>query len=187
MAMVESELNPLNQVLNLLAAARLASQEVPKPFCSLLGQPVCQQAFQRLLGLGSRRSRKLFNAHANNEPAPADGRFLKQNKLFRKQKGSAGKREIVVEFLEEIYHTISEPMPESKGSKEEADNPLPPRLRFRKIKGRRPKLAAIQKRMTNRPDMRLLPPGSFSDYLALLNARLPADGKVTLKMFSAVA
>ena len=154
-----------------------------------MGNGLCQGAMKRLLLLGSRRSRKLFKAERNNTAAPLDGRFLKQTKQFRAQKGFACKRETVAEFLEEIYQKIAEPMPETVGfDASEAEGFIPVALRFRRLSGKEPKSQAslatgrlIKPR--SKSDFKLLPPGTFTDYLRLLNARLPSDCQITLQMF----
>ena len=171
------------------AAAAATAPAATSAFGVIWGEPICQQGLQRLLCLGSRRSRKLFGAHRAQKMAPVDGRFLKQSRLFRRFKGSAAKRELVCEFLEEIYHSISEPMPESHGDslREEVTGDIIKALRFRKVRGRRPKVLSKLCKSKASSELRFLPPGSFSDYLGLLNARLPDDSKISLKLFSSAA
>lgn len=105
---------------------------------------------------------------------PVDGRFVA--KTFTRLSQN---HKLVFDFLEEIYHTISEPMPEVN----ERQNVR--QLAFRKRRGKRPKVANQQSKMDKnaKVNMRLLPPGTFSDYLALLRARHP-DKQISLKLFS---
>lgn len=114
---------------------------------------------------------------------PVDGRFVSR----AGQKWSENKT-LVHEFLEEIYHTLSEPAPEAS----ESLSSHPSALRFRKRRGRAPKLALLQRKLKAKKkadgkapqtQMRLLPPGTFTDYLALLQARHP-HRKISLKRFS---
>ena len=127
---------------------------------------------------------KLLKAVRKGEEPPLDGRFVSQARMFRRTKRLAGKREVVVEFLEEMYNTVAEALPEIS-----LQEPLPqnPALRFRRSRERRPNLSAKQSKLKDKRAMRKLPPGSFSDYLGLLNVRLPPDEKITLKMFSSAA
>ena len=150
----------------------------------LLGKTLCQSALQMLLGVGTSRMSKLFKAVKKGEEPPLDGRFVTQARMFRRTKRLAGKREVVIEFLEELYNTIAEALPEINLQEPVPQNPA---LRFRRSRGRRPNLSAKQSRLKDKRAMRKLPPGSFSDYLALLNIRLPDHEKITLKMFSSAA
>ena len=151
----------------------------------LMGKPVCRQAFRCLLGIGSTRFQKLRRAACNNEPAPVDGRFATQKSFSRAVPSE--KRQLVHDFLEEIYQTLSEPMPEaSRGRGERQQQQRAPRpLQFRKQWGKRPKAAAAQARKEDQKQLRLLPPGKFSDYLNLLRARHPSM-TIGLKLFNLV-
>ena len=136
----------------------------------------------RLLALGPNRMVKLDAAATKGEEPPMDGRFVPQGRIFRTTRRAAGKREIVIQYLEEPYQTVAEAMPERKIDDQAA--PSNPSLRFRRSRGRRPRLAAQQSRLKHKGDLRMLPPGSFSDYLGMLNVRQPEQQKITLKMFS---
>eukprot|EP00435_Cladocopium_sp_Y103_P031569 s4346_g8.t1 len=146
---------------------------------SLVGQRMCQQAFRKLLALGSARFGRLWACVQKGTPVPMDGRFLKKKDSHRSFAQTAH-RQAIIEFLEEIYISLSEPMPEAKG-------PLRgnKRLAFQRRRGRRPRLAAQLNRKGDTSQMRLLPPGTFSDYLMMLRAR-PGCEKVSLKLFNKV-
>ena len=90
------------------------------------------------------------------------------------------KREAVVAFLEKLYVTVSEPMPEAQGPIH-GDR----RMAFQRRRGRRPKLASKLYRNEATPDMRLPPPGTFTDYHRMFRAN--HDLKVSLKLFNRVA
>lgn len=176
---------------------------------SLLGHPVCQQAFRQLLNIGSQRYARLKKAASEGVRAPLDGRYHSQARAFDSRNSKhLEKRETILEYLEELYQTVSEPLPEAnqpnlkrmggpvdgnlkkklktgKTSKPVAaeDSAQPPR--FRRHRGRRPKMAAQWNRGADKSQMRLLPPGSFSDYLAVLQTRVP-HLKISLKLFSKV-
>lgn len=157
----------------------------------LLNKEICQQAFKRLLGIGAARYSRLRASALN-------GRRLKKP-LVMKRKISIRKRSLVVEYLQELYTTVSEPMPEATQSlrklrenlereveiKSSIDMVLPAKAKakpFRRSRGRRPKMAGKIHRGKIREDIRVLPPGSYSDYHRLFNSRHPED-KVSLKLF----
>ena len=146
----------------------------------LLGELCCLNAFRKLLGLGSTRVAKLAGALKQGLTCPRDGRFLTRAKLNLVSKKLAKKRAIVVGFLEEMLQCISEPQPEAWRKQEG----VPKDLQMRKPRGRRP-MRALAARGQDRSQMRLLPPGSYSDYLKLLNARLEPEKQVSLKTFNA--
>ena len=169
----------------------------------LLGKSVCAAAWRRLLGIGSGRFEKLRKASTADEPPPVDGRFVTRKKLR-----ASVKRARIVEFLEELYHTAAEPMPtlasrgaappedtaEQAVSREQEARPPPggKKMLFRRSRGRRPKLFRrrdMRKRQKlNNQLLRMLPPGSFSEYRDLFHAKqaakYPDPVKVTLKTFN---
>lgn len=158
---------------------------------SFLGKCVCQSAFRRLVGLGPTRFEKLRCAASNGEAAPIDRRTLPR-KLLCNNKVSIERRSAVTEFLSELYNTLSEPMPEANSTlKRKADfafgkgdgQVLPHPMRFRRHRGRRPRMAAKNHRGKERPLLRLLPPGSFSDYLTMFHAKHPQFSNLSLKLF----
>ena len=157
----------------------------------LLGKRVCRHAFRTLLGIGSSRFMKLNRAAQWGLPVPNDGRFV-ASKFSRRAHEN---RQLVTEFLAEIYHTISEPLPENHGGKSEVAGQCPkqdpqadsdpkpkPRLMFRKHRGRRPRIVADAGRNKDKKNLRMLPPGTFSDYLNLLRNRYPSN-RISLKLF----
>lgn len=158
----------------------------------ILTKPVCQHAFRSLLGIGSNRYARLKKAAAAGVAAPLDGRTLRRGRNVCDQKHSIRKRSLVIEFLTELYNTVSEPMPEAgkvvldkvrrDGDEESSSKPLELK-KFRRSRGRRPRLAAQLHRGNIHPDIRVLPPGSFTDYLAMLKARHPTE-KFSLKFFT---
>ena len=166
-----------------LLATPASQEEEGRPALQLLGQPVCQTAFRKLLGLGSTRMQTLQSAQRQGRPCPIDGRYVQRTRLNFISKKLKYKREIVASFLEKLLQTISEPMPETQGRP--GDN-IPQELQFRRPRGKRPlpQVSRQQCKLKDVANMRLLPPGKFSDYLKLLNSELPADGQVTMKTFS---
>ena len=170
----------------------------------LLGKFVCQNAFRRLLQIGSGRYTRLRKCAQSGQAPPLDGRRVRKPLLCKKA-DSVQKRALVVEYLTELYHQVSEPMPEanqalqklkddamaagslqvcSSESVTQSNNNKTARksLCFRRNRGRRPKLAGQVHRGKDQSQMRLLPPGSYTDYLMLLRARHP-EIKLTLKLF----
>ena len=144
----------------------------------VLGQPVCAQAFCRLLGIGHGRFQKLKSG-VKRGAVPMDNRFINRSKHRKVSEN----RVIVHDYLMEIYEKLSEPMPEA------SECSMVRCMAFRKRKGKRPRIFKAQtKMMTDKErrqtSMRLLPPGTFTDYLAILRTRHPTR-KLSLKLFSA--
>ena len=76
---------------------------------NVLGVPVCQSAFQLLWGVGSRRLRKLQRAAVSRqEGPPLDLRYLQ-----KPHERSKAKHSWVVTYLEELYESEAETLPES--------------------------------------------------------------------------
>eukprot|EP00435_Cladocopium_sp_Y103_P050310 s3758_g15.t1 len=169
----------------------------------LLGKFVCQNACRRLLQIGSGRYTRLRKCAQSGQAAPLDGRRVRK-KMICKHTDSVRKRALITEYLTELYHQVSEPMPEANRAlqklKDEAmaagslqvcptegeiqnDNKTARKsLCFRRNRGRRPKLAGQVHRGKDQSQMRLLPPGTYTDYLTMLRARHP-EMKLTLKLF----
>lgn len=173
----------LRQVIGILR--RHAPTDGDRRTQALAGQPLCQQAFRKLLGLGSARFMRLRLCARTGRQAPVDGRTLPKKTVGMSSERSVN-RQRVVEYLEELIHTLSEPMAEA------TDQPVQGLrcMAFRRNRGRRPKLAAmIHRKLKNskaaRQKIRLLPPGTFSEYLEVLRARWPGE-KISLKLFMAV-
>ena len=159
----------------------------------LLGRPVCQHSFRQLLGIGPQRFLRLKQASITDEVLPIDGR-----RRPRRHDGtnveSMRKRGLIVDFLEEIYNTMSEPMPEAyaKGQSD-PDQPdyLMPQMRFRRNRGKNPGKQSREKGLSkhvplHKTPVRLLPPGSFTEYLNMLREKHPSE-KFTLKLFCNVS
>ena len=175
----------------------------------LLDRPVCSHAFRKLLNLGSNRFSRLKAAAVAGTRAPLDQRSVPQVAGFdMRNLAHLQKRELIVEYLEELWQTVSEPMPEASQNKlkrkkvsaatakkdakrqkkpnaeaKEVAEDVPRTMQFRRHRGRRPKMAARWHRGADSSEMRVLPPGSFSDYLAVLRAREP-HVTISLKLFS---
>ena len=136
---------------------------------TLLGEPVCQNAFKRLLRLGSGRFLRLIASVRNGDiNCPLDMRFV--SKKFTNRMHSQ-KRQLIHDFLHELYETLAEPMPEGTGASK----------RPRTVKKR------DDKTMTARTSMieKALPPGSFYEYLAMLRRAHPTE-TFSYKIFCSV-
>ena len=96
------------------------------------------------------------------------------------------KREAVVAYLTELYHKLSEPMPETCGPQRGAN-----KMAFQRRRGRRPREALRLhrgKKTAGQPGVyKLLPPGTFTDYHKMFAAQSDADLKVSLKLFTKAA
>lgn len=126
---------------------------------SLLGLPVCQIAYKRLLRLGSGRFARLSaSVRSGEDTCPLDMRRLPRK--FLKTMNSP-KRLLVHDFLHELYETLAEPMPEGTGASK----------RPRTIRKRDDtKMAAVTHLIE-----KALPPGSFYEYLAMLRRAHPQE------------
>lgn len=131
----------------------------------MFGRHLCQDAFRSLLGIGSARFRRLWHCAQHGCKPPTDGRSLKKSHSHSSGPKSAN-RQAIIGFLQELYITLSEPLPEAKGPVR-GDR----KLAFQRRRGRRPRMAAKLHRKQDTPDMRLLPPGTFTDYLQMLRTR----------------
>lgn len=170
----------------------------------ILGRRVCSHAFRKLLGLGANRFRRLSQAaRRGDRVAPIDKRTAPQRGSFDKRNAQhLNKRAVICEFLAEIRSTLSEPMPTAnqatsvrmigtgasgdKVAVEQSTAGQEPGLlpsKFRRHRGRRPKAASRIHRGSDLSEMRVLPPGSLTDYLRLLQAKR-TDLKFSLKLFS---
>ena len=174
-----------------------ASATKPRQKQSLLGHRVCQNAYRRIIGFGNSRFFRICQAVARQQPLPIDGRMVSQKHLFASKTNR--NREVCVEFLNELYETIAEPMPDATSPHSVGGASF---MAFRRNRGRRPHLAAqlinARKKEKQKADeskekgeipsgskIKLLPPGTFSDYLSLLHEKHP-DCKPSLKLFNKV-
>ena len=152
---------------------------------TILGFSVCQRAFRKLLGIGSMRYTRLKKAATEGlARAPLDGRRVSKKNAFA-SRSAVNKRAIITEFLEELRNSISEPLPEANQNPKLLDKQKDSLAVFRRHRGRRPRAAAQLSRGGDRSALRLLPPGSFTDYLRLLQSRWP-HLKISLKLFTKV-
>ena len=117
--------------------------------------------------------------------APLDGRKVSKKNTFKSNTAYLRKRAIIVEFLEEMRNSISEPLPEANQNPKLLDEQKRSLTLFRRHRGRRPRGASQWSRGGDRSSLRLLPPGSFTDYLRLLQSGWP-DLKISLKLFTRV-
>eukprot|EP00435_Cladocopium_sp_Y103_P032938 s2370_g8.t1 len=154
---------------------------------SLLGRPVCAHSFRQLLGIGATRFQRLRRCALSDDPLPVDGRCRPREHDSSNLEASR-KRSLVVDFLEEIYHSMSEPMPEAdKQFGPDQDHPeyVMPKMRFRRNRGKNPgkrsRDKALKTEKLQDTPVRLLPPGTVTEYLAMLQAKYPAE-KFTLKL-----
>ena len=159
----------------------------------LLGRSVCQHAFRQLIGIGAKRFENLRAVAVGLRSIPRDGR-----KRPRRDDGSnpesVRKRGLVIDYLEELYNCVSEPMPEAnqtvdEGGLQPSDSDLfvIPRMKFRRNRGKMPRKNFREKQATplQGQPVRLLPPGSFTEYLGLLKAKFPQE-KFSLKLLCSV-
>lgn len=157
----------------------------------ILGKSVCSRGFRRLLGLGANRYAQLVKSASQGIPPPVDRR-QRPRREDGSNPASVAKRGLIVDFLEELLHTLAEPMPETSQKRKATGDSVPKNMRFKRSRGKRPnkvfrKSAFNAKNLDDdgQQPMKLLPPGSFTDYLHMLQARHP-DQRFSLKLFCAV-
>lgn len=185
---------PATQVFNLIGKLDPLTQTPPASDSNqihLMGRPICLKGLAQLLGVGSPRIARLKSGFSNTDDpqCPMDGRLRRAGCAMRSDTAEqTAKRELVHEFLMELYVRHSEPMPEvvaDHGGRAQTSKPL----KFRRLKGKRPrnfkkrdeKLTEVQAQ-----ELRLLPPGHYTDWLRLFHAK-HEHCKVSLKLFTRVA
>ena len=159
----------------------------------ILDKSVCAHGFRKLLGLGTSRYARLLKCAQNDIPPPVDGRERRRRDDGSNPK-SIHKRALIVDFLQELLHTLAEPMPETSQSQKRkapdgGPDSIPRSMKFKRSRGKRPnrqfrKFAFKGKKLDDRSQqpMKLLPPGSFTDYLRMLQSKHPEE-RFSLKLF----
>ena len=154
---------------------------------NLLGHHLCVRGLAKILGVGAKKVFSYRKVAALGQPCPLDGRLAKASCQIKAPK-KAHARQLIHDFLTEIYIKHSEPMPDVQGQ-HEGRFQTNKALRFRVRKGKRPR--KIKKRDTpltenTAKELRLLPPGNYTEYLRLFEGKHP-DCKVSLKLFMRAA
>ena len=147
------------------------------------GSRVCQRAFRLILGIGKHRFGRLRNAVIKEQACPNDGRF-RARAYDTLPRGSV--RPQIVEFLQELYHTTAEPLPEAYSLPAELaeDQPqaCPQNIRRR---GKRPRHLFKFDKVKSKghsEGAKFLPPGTLLEYLELCRSQFP-DLKIGRKIF----
>ena len=153
----------------------------------LQGVSVCQTSFRKILGLGKHRFGSLRASVLNQEQdCPRDQRFMPQ-KFSRLPPSSV--RPLVVEYLQRLYESTAEPLPEAFQMQTEMAATQPQGV-VRK-RGKRPRHlfksdpAADKGMKGHKAEAKFLPPGTILEYLELCRAEFP-DAKICRKVFCAV-
>lgn len=146
----------------------------------LVGFPVCQRSFRILLGVAKSRLQRLRRALVSGLPdAPNDGRRVP--KAHTAPPRTMALRAKIHEWLEQIYHTMAEPLPEamtvnlqSGGS---GSQPM-------KKRGKRPRhrVKRDEKEAVPGDQLRFLPPGTIMSYYELF--KLDHPGTASRKLFT---
>ena len=150
----------------------------------LLGNSVCQKGFRVLLGIGKHRFQRLRQSVIkNHDDCPTDQRF-RPRKNDALPAGSV--RPQVTEFLNELYNTTAEPLPEAHGVEVEAESSKRKTIQNVRRRGKRPRHLHKFDNGSNfkghLPGAKFLPPGTILDYLELCRARFP-DLKIGRRVF----
>lgn len=163
---------------------RVSGEPPPSEPLRLLGSRICLRGLSKLLGIGSGRLAKLRKAARAGEDCPLDGR-LREVRGPRARPQSQ-KRELIYDFLNELYTKHAEPIPDcfydGVGAGEDKT------LGFSTKRGKRPRsLKKRDKPLTEHSakEVRQLPPGSYKDYLELFRSR-HTEVVVTHKLFTRV-
>ena len=157
----------------------------------LLNHSVCQRSFRLLLGLGKRRFQRLRNAVINAEQeCPVDQRFTPR---AYSRFPDDGVRPAIVQFLQSLYHTTAEPLPEAVSSQtgngqDEGDRVKPGPQNLVRRRGKRPRHFCKYDGGQERGHIstaKFLPPGTILDYLELCRSENPSL-KIGRKVFTRV-
>ena len=145
------------------------------------GYPVCQRSFRQLLGIAKSRVSRLRAAMLNGESdCPLDMRTLPKKHSRIPSDGGAYAR--CVEYLQQLYHTAAEPLPEAMQQTLQFADVKVKRIRRR---GKRPR--QLRKRELGGsgygPNVKFLPPGSILHYYEMCKTEHP-DVKISRKIFT---
>ena len=147
----------------------------------LFDAEVCQRAFCLLLGIGKSRFGRLRRAFLQGDGCPDDGRFVPRANAYLPADST---RPLCVEFLQRLYRSVAEPMPESKGDHGDAHTPgFCQRIKRR---GKRPRHFFKQTEKGYHPGAKFLPPGTITEYLEICRSDNPGV-KISRKTFTRVS
>lgn len=148
---------------------------------NLFGHGLCTRGLGKLLNVSARRLWKFRKAIRQKEPCPLDGRLSKVSSGTKCPK-KPNERELIFDFLTQLHQQCSEPMPEIVARAGAGGCQMTGSSR----KGKRPR----RKHKRDEPlsvegvkDLRLLPPGSYTDYYRMFRAKNP-ECKVSFKLFT---
>ena len=131
----------------------------------LLGQLLCYRGFCKLLGIGKGRFSTLSKACRAGEGCPFDPRFIPKG-----QQPASEKRDLVFQFLSDLYHDVGEFIPDGLNS------------------NKRPRhgTAKIDPKDMPRDAIKHLPAASISDYHRQCKDQLK-DQSISRKLFCQVS
>ena len=142
-----------------------AQQARDRGALQLQGKIVRQKAFRSLLQIGRSRFCRIRAAVLNEESCPRDQRFSPKGPLHCVK---FEERRVLMEYFEELYFTVAEPLPEAAV---EGEVKFVQKTRRR---GKRPRhLYRLEPRDQKGycPGTKFLPPGTISGYLELFHAK----------------
>ena len=155
---------------------------------TLFSHNVCQKSFRMLLGIGKKRMQRLRAAAINKEPeCPIDQRFLpRAYSTFPRNEV----RPAIVEFLQSLYHTTAEPLPEAASQQPQLAKEGPSNMVRRR--GKRPRhfhkydAESCRKEKGHVKEAKFLPPGTILEYLEHCRTANPSL-KIGRKVFTRVS
>ena len=157
---------------------------------SLFEHQVCMKGLAKLLGVGSGRLYKMRAAARDGQDCPMDKR-LRTGQCSLRWSQQSYKRQLIFDYLQELYQKHSEPVPEVNASNDRRQTVSRHKkgslqIAFRKRKGKRPRVFFKRdKELTpeGAQKLRQLPASSYADWLRLFEAKNP-QCKVSYKLFT---
>ena len=174
------------KVFNIVALRDPISEGFAVEGANLYGHHVCVRGVGKLLGVAAKKLFKYRKLARGGQSCPLDGRTRRAGPGSKPWKRPEA-REQIFQYLTELWVKCSEPMPDLQMCPEQGERrqtSATPRLKART--GKRPR--RLKKRskpgqeQKSRHELRLLPPGTYSDYYRMFVAKHPLT-RSSLKLF----
>ncbi|CAK9076763.1 unnamed protein product, partial [Durusdinium trenchii] len=132
------------------------------------GHPVCQRSFRLLYGIGKHRFGRLRRAALKDEGCPMDQRCLPKEGLLRPDSA----RPHIVEWLQKMYNTAAEPLPEAPTMMVEETFLKNPKIKLRGKKPRHRRRQGFLPQDLKGRKLKFLPPNTINGYCELCSLEL---------------